>query len=268
MAHLFEHLSPIAFELPRWRPDSAWTQHGPFALWLVEQTRPRLVVELGVFAGYSLAAFAQAAERVDLDCRVVGIDTWAGDEHGGFYSEGVYRDLAAHVGEHHARRIDLRRMTFAEALPSVADGSIDLLHVDGRHFYEDVKEDFTTWIPKLSERAVVLFHDTQVRERGFGVYRYWSELVGSYRTFEFLHGNGLGVLCHGSNAPEAAARLCDPALPAPVRDQIRMAYERLGQGVDGQRLAEKRQREAAERRARRKNPVKLAQHWLAKVSKR
>ena len=48
------------------------------------------------------------------------------------------------------------RCTFAEALQHFPDGSVDLLHIDGRHFYEDVKEDYESWLPKLSDRAVVL----------------------------------------------------------------------------------------------------------------
>lgn len=33
-----------------------------------------------------------------------------------------------------------------------------MLHVDGRQRYEDVKEDFETYLPKVSDRSAVLFH--------------------------------------------------------------------------------------------------------------
>jgi hypothetical protein len=247
-------VSPIAFELPNWRPDGAWTEHGPFAAWLMEQTKPRVLVELGSAGGYSMAAFCQAIKTLGLETKVIAVDTWAGDEHGGFYSEQLHSRLKTHVAANYAGFAEMRRMTFAEALPTVADGSVDVLHVDGRHFYDDVKEDFTTWIPKLSDRAVVLFHDTQVRDRGFGVLQYWAELERDFPTFEFHHGNGLGVLCHGHNAPAALKALCALDKTALVAREVRNAYERLGMGVEGLRTREKREAEKAERRALRKAP--------------
>jgi Methyltransferase domain len=252
---VFDFLSPLAFELPDWRPDSAWTEHGPFAAWLVETLRPRLIVELGSAGGYSFAAFCRAIKACKLDTRAIAIDTWKGDAHSGFYTDELHRSLKTHVDANYAGFAELRRMTFAEALPDVADHSVDLLHVDGRHFYADVVEDYTSWIPKLSDRAVVLFHDTQVQDRGFGVYKYWAELASAHPHFEFLHCNGLGVLALGRRIPPAIARLTAADLDPVVRDQIRNAYGRLGAGVEGLRVAEKRKTEKAASKAWRRAPV-------------
>ena len=33
----------------------------------------------------------------------------------------------------------------------------------------------------------MLFHDTQVFDRDFGVYKLWQELITQYQGFEFFH---------------------------------------------------------------------------------
>ena len=80
----------------------------------------------------------------------------------------------------------LLRSSFNGALPYFADGRIDLLHIDGFHTYEAVSGDFKAWQPELSPRAVVLFHGINVRDRGFGIWRFWEELASNHPHFRRL----------------------------------------------------------------------------------
>lgn len=185
---------------PRLVPPSAWIGHLPFAFWAVEEARPRILVELGSHNGTSYLGFCQAVARCGLDTKCFAVDTWQGDEHSGFYGDEVFAALSGHNAPYSGFS-QLMRMTFDEALGYFADGSVDLLHIDGLHTYEAVKHDFESWLPKLSERAVVLFHDTMVRERNFGVWKLWAELRTRYPGFEFQHTHGLGVLLVGAQAP-------------------------------------------------------------------
>ncbi|MGE4062290.1 MAG: rhamnan synthesis F family protein [Rhodospirillaceae bacterium] len=221
-------LTPSSFWSPLYLEESAWLDHGAFAFWLIEAHRPRSLVELGTHGGYSYFTMCQTVKTLGLSTRCYAVDTWLGDEHAGFYGEDIYRRVNDHNERHYASFSRLVRSTFAEALGHFADGSIDLLHIDGRHFYDDVKEDYESWRPKLSDRAVVIFHDINVRERGFGVFKLWEELKTQYPTFEFLHGHGLGVLAYGKNLSGDIVRLLEAAKDPQATIDIRAAYGRLG----------------------------------------
>jgi len=222
-------LSPASFCANSHIVHSAWLEHGPFAFWLTEAVQPRKIVELGTYNGFSYLTFCQAVRRMGLATACYAVDTWGGDKHSGFYGEDVYSRLVEINERHYADFSRLLRCEFDEALPLIPDESIDILHIDGRHTYEDVKHDFESWRPKISGRGVVLFHDTNEKRQDFGVWRFWSEVAAEYPSFDFLHGHGLGVLAVG---PEVPPRL-QALLNAKGRqiDAIRNAYMRLGEGV-------------------------------------
>jgi len=242
-------LDPLFLRPQRMGVESAWFGHVPFAHWIVAACRPRVLVELGTHNGASYSAFCEAMARFGGDGRAYAVDTWQGDEHAKHYGDEVYWDLRQFHDERFGGFSELLRCTFAEALPYFADGTIDLLHIDGFHTYDAVRADWEAWRPKLSDRAVVLFHDTNVRERGFGVWRLWGELTQDFPAFEFLHGHGLGVLAYGPRAPDAVQALC--TLPGPrevaaVRDRFALLGERWVEGNERRgTLAAQQRAEAA-----------------------
>jgi hypothetical protein len=221
-------LPEAAFQAPEYLEPSAWTEHVPFAFWLIDALRPGVLAELGVHYGTSYFAFCQEIRRQGLSARAWGVDSWKGDAHAGFYGEEVWEMVSRHNARSYPAFSTLVRDSFDAAARSFADGAIDLLHIDGLHEFEAVSADFATWLPKLSRRAVVLLHDTQVRDRGFGVFRLVETLRRRYPLFEFAHGHGLAVVGVGPEQ-SPALRALFAAEPDPGRKrEVEGTFARLG----------------------------------------
>jgi len=227
-------VSRSSFITPKFIPAvTAWIGHAPFAFWLVENFKPNNIIELGTHFGFSYFCFCQQVASLKLPTRCVAVDTWTGDEHAGFYDESVFNKVRDINATSYSSFSSLLRMTFDDAIDNFPDGSIDLLHIDGRHQYEDVKHDFETWRPKLSNRSVVLFHDTQVRERDFGVFRFWPEISKKFPHFEFAHSYGLGVLGFGHDICPALRPLFDASHNTEMTGAIQNSYKRLAMAILG-----------------------------------
>lgn len=206
--------------------NSAWIEHVPFAFALIRIIRPRVIVELGTHYGDSYFAFCQSLKYCSIDCKAYAVDTWMGDEHAGHYGDDVYRQVLDVNELHYNHFSRLIRSTFDEAADGFSAGTIDLLHIDGLHSYEAVRHDFETWQHLLSDKSVVLFHDTNVRERGFGVWKLWDELKSQYPSFEFEHGHGLGVLAVGANVDQSVLEMFEWMRAHPL--DVKKFYSFLG----------------------------------------
>jgi hypothetical protein len=236
---------PWITDVSYWRPPiltvSAWTEHAPFAYWLMQAVRPASVVELGTHAGYSFFVFCEAVRRLGLDgTKVYALDTWEGDVHAGFYGEEIFESVEATVRERYDEIGRMVRGTFDDARPLFEAGSVDLLHIDGRHRYEDVRHDYETWVSTLSPTGIVVFHDIAERRDDFGVWQFWEELGESHPSFAFEHGHGLGILAP-LDVPTGLRPLFDAA--DEHGDRIRAEYARLGGevGREWERIVELRE---------------------------
>jgi hypothetical protein len=157
-----ESLAPSLLKSP-W-----WIGHIPFAYELIGRLRPGVIVELGTYSGSSFAAFCQAVEACELPAKCYGVDLWQGDVHMGKFEEDLYQEISAYMATHYPSIATLVRKDFNAAVNDFADKSVDLLHIDGTHTFEAVSNDFNTWLPKVSDRGVVLFHDVNVNVENTG----------------------------------------------------------------------------------------------------
>jgi hypothetical protein len=178
--------------------ESAWQEHTPFAMWLVEKLQPKLIVELGTHKGMSFLSMCQMVDYLGLNTKCISIDHWLGDKHSQYYGEEVF-DEFQRLNSKYSEFSSALRMDFAEGLLEIKDDTIELLSIDGYHTYEAVTKDFQNALPKLNkEKCVVLFHDINEYQTDFGVHRFWREIKSQYINFEFHHEHGLGVLVMGS----------------------------------------------------------------------
>lgn len=213
---------------------SAWMEHIPFAFFLTKTLKPNLFVELGTQWGNSYFSFCQAITLLGFKTRAYGIDVWP--SFNGLTGQSIFHYALGVNDKHFGHFSNLLKMPFDEAGTYFGNNSIDLLHIDGLHDYASVKHDFELWLPKMSESGVILFHDTMVRTQGFGVWKLMEEIKVRYPFFEFLHGNGLAVVCTGKSIPsdflnfieEANRNSFTQGLFSSLGENIRLRHE-LGQ---------------------------------------
>ncbi|WP_283625054.1 class I SAM-dependent methyltransferase [Clostridium butyricum] len=192
----------LNYDLLRYAP---WSGHRNFVYDFVVYFNPEVIVELGSHYGCSAFTFAQAIKDYNLDSKLYAIDTWAGDDYTrNDYENDVYsvfRDTVANFYQN--QKIEMLRMTFDQASSKFKDKSIDVLHIDGSHHYEDVKHDFYSWLPKVKDDGIIFLHDISediVLDGKMGSNRFWNELKEVYNnTIEFDFSWGLGIIFLSEN---------------------------------------------------------------------
>jgi predicted O-methyltransferase YrrM len=170
---------------------SAWVGLGTLAYEIVTHFKPKKIVELGSFGGFSTCAMGLALKHLG-EGQIFAVDTWAGDPHTGLYGDEVYeaflfkrKDLGL------TNTICPLRMTFEEASRHITS-EIDLLHVDGWHTFRAVNNDFRLFRRHLSPGSLVLFHDVYT---GFAQMRFfWAIISRRYPSCLIPYSHGLGII--------------------------------------------------------------------------
>lgn len=161
-----------------------WREHRKFAEWIVKRKNPETIVDLGV--DYAYSTFSFALPKIG---HVYGVDSFCGDEHAG------ERDTYEYVTQKQ-KELDLDNITFIKGyfddVYKTWDKQIDILHIDGLHTYEAIKNDFEKWSQFVKEDGIILMHDTYIDMPTFGVKRFFSEI--NLPKTNFIVSNGLGVV--------------------------------------------------------------------------
>lgn len=197
-----EYSNKFSYLKPRQIENSAWIGHIYFANFLISILKPETLVELGIhygFSYYNMCRTLSILKKEDeefIKTKAFGIDWFLGDRHAEFIEEekSVIEKYVKNNNLEFSSFSEIIKKNFDDAVSDFEDNSIDLLHIDGQHLYEDVSNDFNKWKKKLSDKSVVFFHDTVIKTRNFGVYKFWNEISKNYPSINFEHSCGLGVI--------------------------------------------------------------------------
>ena len=150
-----------------------WHSGHPYLSRAIEQVRPRVVVEVGVWKGASVVTMARAMQRLKLDGVIIAIDTWLGSaEH---YKEKFIADMDFEFGHPRLYRKFLANIChegltdYVVPLPLDSINAYellkqrgvrpDVLHIDAGHDYASVMADLQAWWPQLTPGGVLIGDD-------------------------------------------------------------------------------------------------------------
>lgn len=215
-----------------WRPafltESGWLEHIPFAFWLVEAHKPSTVVELGTRSGASYFATCQAIERLQLDASCYAVSTWTDEGVSTDESDAMYARVKSYNEAHYSSFSSLVHSPAKQALDHFADNSVDLIYFNRLKGTEADAQLVNAWIPKLSEKGLIVIHNTNVRELNMQVHALFEGFKAYGPAFEFRHGGGLGVLGIGENQPGLINVLFEDAQNRSRNRVVQDVFSRLG----------------------------------------
>ena len=117
------------------------------------------VVELGAWCGRSLAA---ACEVLPAGVQIFSVDNYREDAqtvpHACGMTSAVAEAMRKLVAEHYRKATLI--WSESSAFGRAYEGPpVSVLFIDDHHSYEHVQENLKSWVPRMAQKAAILFHD-------------------------------------------------------------------------------------------------------------
>jgi predicted O-methyltransferase YrrM len=154
-----------------------WNSYANVFRDLIEQVRPRRIIEVGVWKGTCSIHMAKIVRDLGLRCEIVCVDTWLGSpEHVlAGHDHDRYKSLRLRHGYPQLFYTFLGNVIrngvteYVVPLPLTSESAAvvleriglqaDLIHVDAAHQYEPALRDFNAYWRLLSERGILIGDD-------------------------------------------------------------------------------------------------------------
>lgn len=140
--------SKINSEIPS--PNSASVGEKQLLHWLIREMKPRTIVETGTHRGLATLYMAEAVRQNGFG----HITTYDPNDWGQPGNFRKFPELSPLITYKADKGIDM------------AEKNIDFAFIDGFHGFKDVYDEIKVLLPRLSEQAVVVFHDCWYEEAG------------------------------------------------------------------------------------------------------
>lgn len=170
--------------------DSTWLSHTPFLFFVSSAVKPSVFVELGMDDGQAYYAVCQAVKMLKISTRCYGI------------ASQYENKIKKYDNKEYSSFSSILHNVSAETFDQYENSSIDLMIINNCKTYEEVKNNFETWLPKMSDKGVVIFNNTFIKDSEFSVWKFWEAVSSLYPGFEFYHNNGIGLVATGERIKE------------------------------------------------------------------
>ncbi|MEM3525954.1 MAG: class I SAM-dependent methyltransferase [Candidatus Jordarchaeaceae archaeon] len=166
---------------------------------IVEEIKPKRVLEIGTANGGTLFLFSQVAAPYAM---IISVDLPGGRFGGGYpeYRIPLYKGFAKKNQKIYLIRSDSHEEETFEKIKQILNGEkVDFLFIDGDHSYNGVKKDFEMY-NKLAESVIALHDIVPGPEKNVGgVPKFWKEISKEYKKREIVKdwnqgGYGIGVI--------------------------------------------------------------------------
>lgn len=142
---------------------------------LAASVKPKILVEVGVYAGALSAMFATIPSIEEQHI----VDSWEGGYSN--FSQAHMDEIARQVKSwaadqpkvtvHRMRSIDAATHCFDDGSPMFENESIDFFHTDGDHSLDGIVTDISAWLPKVKTGAILSGDNYEIPAVAEGVRR-------------------------------------------------------------------------------------------------
>lgn len=151
---------------------TGWNSDHYFLATSIEEVRPNLLIEVGVWRGGSIITQGKALKENNIKGTIIAVDTWLGSwEHWLYYWDGVMIEQG-YPTLHTTFMNNIINQGLSDYVVPLPIDSVntfklldyynitaDIIHIDGEHTYNSVIKDLEMWWPKLNKGGIMIGDD-------------------------------------------------------------------------------------------------------------